>query len=152
MCPIAAPRRCSTALLAGEVQLVVDPSTTSLAHIQSGKSARWPSRATRTPTLPDVPTTAEAGYPKLSSPFWLGVVAPAGTPPAIVAKLNAAFRETLAPPETRDRLANFGAEAKIGTPEAFGKLIAKRARVVAAASSGTPTSPWSDARRLGAYS
>src|SRR5436190_679534 len=76
------------------------------------------------PDLPVVPTTVEAGYPKLVSPFWLGVVAPAGTPPAIVTKLNTAFRETLAAPETRDRLANFGAEAKIGTPEAFGKLIA----------------------------
>jgi tripartite-type tricarboxylate transporter receptor subunit TctC len=81
--------------------------------------------------LPDVPTTAEAGYPKLSSPFWLGVVAPAGTPPAIIAKLNGAFRETLGAPETRERLANFGAEAKIGTPEAFGKLIANELALVA---------------------
>ena len=114
-----------TALLTGEVQLAIDPTTTSLTHIQSGKiRALAVASATRTPALPDVPTTVEAGYPKLVSPFWLGVVAPAGTPPAIVARLNAAFRETLAAPETRDRLANFGAEAKIGTPEAFGKLIA----------------------------
>ena len=114
-----------TALLTGEVQLAIDPTTTSLTHIQSGKiRALAVASATRTPALPDVPTTVEAGYPKLVSPFWLGVVAPAGTPPAIVAKLNAAFRETLVAPETRDRLANFGAEAKIGTPEAFGKLIA----------------------------
>jgi tripartite-type tricarboxylate transporter receptor subunit TctC len=114
-----------TALLTGEVQLAIDPTTTSLTHIQSGKiRALAVASAARTPALPDVPTTVEAGYPKLVSPFWLGVVAPAGTPPAIVAKLNAAFRETLAAPETRDRLANFGAEAKIGTPEAFGKLIA----------------------------
>jgi tripartite-type tricarboxylate transporter receptor subunit TctC len=114
-----------TALLTGEVQLAIDPTTTSLAHIQSGKiRALAVASATRTPALPNVPTTIEAGYPKLVSPFWLGVVAPAGTPPAIVAKLNAAFREALAAPETRERLANFGAEAKIGTPEAFGKLIA----------------------------
>ena len=114
-----------TALLTGEVQLVIDPTTTSLTHIQSGKIRPLAiAGPTRTPALPDVPTTAEAGYPKLSSPFWLGVVAPAGTPPAIVAKLNAAFREALGAPETRERLANFGAEAKIGTPEAFGKLIA----------------------------
>ena len=114
-----------TALLTGEVQLAIDPTTTSLTHIQSGKiRALAVAAATRTPALPDVPTTIEAGYPKLVSPFWLGVVAPAGTPPAIVAKLNAAFREALGAPETRDRLANFGAEAKIGTPEAFGNLIA----------------------------
>jgi len=74
--------------------------------------------------LPDVPTTSEAGYPKLQAPFWLGVVAPAGTPPAIIDKLNAAFRDSLAQPETRARLATLGAEIKIGTPAEFGKLLA----------------------------
>ena len=59
------------------------------------------------------------------APFWLGVVAPAGTPPDIVNKLNAAFRDSLAPPETRTRLANLGAEIKIGTPQAFGDMLAK---------------------------
>jgi tripartite-type tricarboxylate transporter receptor subunit TctC len=114
-----------TALLAGEVQLAIDPTTTSLVHIQAGKIRPLAIVGpTRTKALPDVPTTAEAGYPKLSSTFWLGAVAPAGTPPAIIAKLNAAFRETLATPETRDRLANFGAEAKMGTPEEFGKMLA----------------------------
>ena len=71
-----------------------------------------------------MPTTVEAGYPKLNAPFWLGVVAPAGTPPAIIDKLNAAFRESLAPPETRARLATLGAEIKIGTPAEFGKMLA----------------------------
>ena len=80
--------------------------------------------AQRFSKLPDVPTTAEAGYPKMLAPFWLGVVAPAGTPPAIVNKLNAAFRDSLAPPETRARLANLGAEIKIGTPAEFGKMLA----------------------------
>ena len=86
---------------------------------------RWPQRFSK---LPDVPTTAEAGYPKLLAPFWLGVVAPAGTPPDIVDKLNAAFRDSLAPPETRARLANLGAEIKIGTPAEFGKLLADELR------------------------
>ena len=55
-----------TALLTGEVQLVIDPTTTSLVHIQSGKiRALAVASATRTPALPDVPTTIEAGYPKL---------------------------------------------------------------------------------------
>jgi tripartite-type tricarboxylate transporter receptor subunit TctC len=80
--------------------------------------------AERFSKLPDVPTTPEAGYPKLKAPFWLGVVAPAGTPPAIIDKLNAAFRDSLAQPETRARLANLGAEIKIGTPAEFGKLLA----------------------------
>jgi len=113
------------AIVAGEVQIVADPMTTSLPHIQSGKlRAIAIAGAERSPKLPGVPATPEVGYPKLQSPFWLGVVAPAGTPPDIVNKLNAAFRESLAPPETRTRLSNLGAEIKIGTPAEFGKMLA----------------------------
>ena len=113
------------AIVAGEVQMVADPMTTSLPHVQSGKlRALAIAGDERSPKLPGVPTTKEAGYPKLNSPFWLGVVAPAGTPPAIIDKLNAAFRESLAPAETRTRLATLGAEIKIGTPAEFGKMLA----------------------------
>jgi tripartite-type tricarboxylate transporter receptor subunit TctC len=113
-------------ILAGEIQMVADPGTTSLALIQSGKLRPIAiAGAERFSQLPDVPTTSEAGFPKLQSPFWLGVVAPAGTPPAIVDQLNAAFRISLAEPQTRARLANFGAEIKIGTPAAFGDLLAR---------------------------
>jgi tripartite-type tricarboxylate transporter receptor subunit TctC len=113
------------AVVAGEVQIVADPSTTSLSHIQSGNlRALAIAGAERFSKLPDVPTTPEAGYPKLQAPFWLGVVAPAGTPSAIIDKLNATFRDSLAQPETRARLANLGAEIKIGTPAEFGKLLA----------------------------
>src|SRR5437764_547367 len=70
-------------------QRASDPPTSSLVNIQSGKlRALAVASATRTPALPDVPTTTDAGYPKRVAPFWLGVLAPAGTPPAIVAKLN----------------------------------------------------------------
>ena len=118
------------AIVAGEVQMVADPMTTSLPHVQSGKlRALAIAGAERIPKLPDVPTTKEAGYPKLNSPFWLGVVAPAGTPPAIVDKLNAAFRESMAPPETRARLARLGADIKIGTP-ADSARCSRRARAV----------------------
>jgi tripartite-type tricarboxylate transporter receptor subunit TctC len=113
------------AIVAGEIQAVADPMTTILPHIQSGKlRAIAIAGAERSPKLPDVPTTKEEGYPKLDAPFWLGVVAPAGTPPAIVGKLNAAFRETLASPETRARLATLGADIKTGTPAEFGRMLA----------------------------
>ena len=113
------------AIVAGEVQVVADPLTTSLPHIESGKLRPLAvAGAERSAKLPDVPTTPEAGFPKLQAPFWLGVVAPAGTPPAIIDKLNAALRESLAPPQTRELLANLGAEIKIGTPAEFGKLLA----------------------------
>jgi tripartite-type tricarboxylate transporter receptor subunit TctC len=113
------------AILAGEVQMMSDSSITSLPHIQAGKLRPLAVPLTqRFSKLPDVPTTAEVGYPKLLAPFWLGVVAPAGTPPDVIAKLNAAFRDSLSPPETRTRLDNLGAEIRIGTPADFGKLIA----------------------------
>jgi tripartite-type tricarboxylate transporter receptor subunit TctC len=112
------------AFLAGEVQMVVDPSTTVLPHIQSGRvRAIAVTSSGRSAKLPDVSTTAEAGYPRLNSPFWLGVVAPAGTRPAIVEKLNAAFRESLNDPQTRERLDALGADISIGTPQEFGDII-----------------------------
>jgi tripartite-type tricarboxylate transporter receptor subunit TctC len=113
------------AIVAGEIQLVADPMTTVLPHIQSGAlRALAIAGATRSPKLPGIPTVIEAGYPKLQSPFWLGVVVPAGTPPAIIDKLNAAFRDSLAPAETRARLDTLGAEIKIGTPAEFEKMLA----------------------------
>jgi tripartite-type tricarboxylate transporter receptor subunit TctC len=115
------------AILAGEVQMVTDPSTTILPHILAGRVRPLAVITNeRSPKLPDVPTTAEVGYPKLNSPFWLGVVAPAGTPPDIVNKLNAAFRESLNDPATRQRLDTLGAEIKIDTPETFGRMIASQ--------------------------
>jgi tripartite-type tricarboxylate transporter receptor subunit TctC len=113
------------AIVAGEIQMVVDPMTTVLPHIQSGKvRALAIAGTTRSAKLPNVPTAAEVGYPKLLTPFWLGVVVPGGTPPAIIDKLNAAFRESLAPAETRARLDALGADIKIGTPAEFGKMLA----------------------------
>ena len=58
--------------------------------------------------------SSDLGYPKLNSPFWLGVVAPAGTPPGIIARLNAAFREALADPAARARLDALGSNARLG--------------------------------------
>lgn len=113
------------AIIANEVQVVADPMTTSLPHIQSGKLRPLAvTYAKRSPKLPDVPTVIEAGFPKLESSFWLGVVAPAGTPQPIIDKLNAAFRESLAPAATRALLDKVGGEVKIGTPEEFRKMLA----------------------------
>ena len=113
------------AILAGEVQIIADPSTTSLPFIQDNKLRPIAIAGNvRDPKLPNVPTVVEAGFPKLQAPFWLAVVAPAGTPRDIVAKLNNAFRQALNAPETRTRLDALGAEVKIGTPEDLDKMLA----------------------------
>jgi len=112
------------AILAGEVQIIADPSTTSLPYIQDNKLRPIAiAGSVRDPKLPNVPTVVEAGFPKLQAPFWLAVVAPAGTPRDIVAKLNNAFRQALDAPETRTRLDALGAEVKIGTPEDLDKML-----------------------------
>jgi tripartite-type tricarboxylate transporter receptor subunit TctC len=118
------------AALANEVQLIADPSTTSLPYVQDGKlRAIAIAGNVRHPQLPDVPTVVEAGFPYLQSPFWLAVVAPAGTPRDIVDKLNSAFRKALAAPETSARLNALGAESKVGTPEDLDKMLtAERAK------------------------
>jgi tripartite-type tricarboxylate transporter receptor subunit TctC len=112
------------AAVAGEAQILVDPTTTSLPHVLSGNLRPLAVTSNeRFSKLPNVPTVAEAGFPKLHNTFWLGVVAPAGTPAEIIGKLNAAFRDALAQPEARTRLANLGADIKISTPADFGKFL-----------------------------
>jgi tripartite-type tricarboxylate transporter receptor subunit TctC len=113
------------AILAGEVQIIADPSTTSLPYIQAGKLRPIAIAGNvRDPKLPNVPTVVEAGFPKLQSTFWLAVVAPAGTPQDIVIKLNIAFRDALDAPQTRARLDTLGAEVKTGTPEDLDNMLA----------------------------
>jgi tripartite-type tricarboxylate transporter receptor subunit TctC len=113
-----------TAIVAGEVQICADPMTTSLVHIEAGKLRPIAIAGdVRTSKLPDVPTVVEAGFPKLQSPFWLGVVAPAGTPQPIIDKFNAAFRESMKPAETQALLAKLGADIKIGSPDDFKKML-----------------------------
>src|SRR5262249_54084432 len=139
------------AAVVGEVQIIADPATSSLPHIQSGNlRALAIAGAERFSKLPDVPTTSEAGYPKLQAPFWLGAVAPRGTRPAIIDRLNAASGDSLAQPETRARLANLGAEIKIGTPAEFGKLLANELAQWTAVAR-PPTSRWNEARRSTHY-
>jgi tripartite-type tricarboxylate transporter receptor subunit TctC len=114
-----------TDLVAGQVQMIFETTAILLPHIQSGKlralavAAEAPS-----PLLPGVPTTAQSGYPKLTASFWSGVLAPAGTPPAIIQKLNGAINEILKSKEAQDGLARLSAEARIGSPQDFAAFIA----------------------------
>jgi tripartite-type tricarboxylate transporter receptor subunit TctC len=113
-----------TDLLAGTVQMFFDTPTILLPHIQAGKLRPLAvTSESRNRQLPNVPTTTEAGYPKLVSLFWLGVVAPAGTPQPIVDKLNAALNASFDAPDVRAQLADLGADLRLGTPEDFGRYL-----------------------------
>lgn len=79
--------------------------------------------AQRVSTMPDVPTIAESGFPGFEANVWHAFIAPKGTPPAIVAKLNAGIHKALADPEVKERLANLGAEVSPSTPEALASLV-----------------------------
>jgi tripartite-type tricarboxylate transporter receptor subunit TctC len=111
-------------VIAGQVPVIVDSVASSTAQIKAGKLK---SLATTGPrrlsVLPDLPTVAESGYPGYQSTAWLGLLAPAGTPKAIIDQLNAQVLKVMALPETRERMAAFGAEITTSTPEQFAAHI-----------------------------
>ncbi|MBP6903354.1 MAG: tripartite tricarboxylate transporter substrate binding protein [Burkholderiaceae bacterium] len=113
-----------TALLGGEVNLASDTLTVLAPQVKAGKlkGLAITSRE-RSPLLPDVPTTAEAGLPQVESTSWFGLVVPAATPQPIVARLSALLAEISREPELRQRLAQQGLETLNSSPEQFAALI-----------------------------
>jgi tripartite-type tricarboxylate transporter receptor subunit TctC len=104
-------------LLGGQVQLAISAFPTALPHIRSGKlRALAVTSAKRSGLMTDVPTVAESGLAGYEAAGWFGVLAPAGTPPAVVAKLNAEINRILELPEIKASLASDGAEPAGGTP------------------------------------
>lgn len=124
-----------TDVIAGRVPMIFGASAPTMPHVKSGKlRALGVTGPARMAALPDVPTIAESGFSGFQVGDWQGVVAPAGTPPEIVARLNAEFRKILELPDIKQRLGATAMEPAGGTPEQFGELIrseiAKWARVV----------------------
>jgi tripartite-type tricarboxylate transporter receptor subunit TctC len=115
-------------LIAGQIQLIFTGAPAVMPFVKSGRlRALAVSSPHRLTSLPDLPTVAESGGKDLAgfeADQWYGVVAPAGTPREIVAKLNAQINASLNSAELKTRLQAEGAEATPSTPEAFGKLIA----------------------------
>jgi len=112
-------------VLAGQVPFGVVDLPSALSHIRAGKLiAIAVTSPQRLPQLPEVPTVAEGGLAGYDSTGWFGIVAPAGTSPAIVTRLNAEFSAALQDESIRANMRAQGVEPVPGTPEAFGAYIA----------------------------
>lgn len=114
----------ASALLAGQVDMMFEQTGAALPSIQAGKIR--PIAVTsvkRLSSLPDVPTFIEAGYPQVSVSNWMGYVAPKGTPPAIVAKLQEAFAKAMEHPEVKDRILSQSNEFGGGSSQDFASFI-----------------------------
>jgi tripartite-type tricarboxylate transporter receptor subunit TctC len=110
-------------LVAGHLNTMFLSAVIGLQHMNSGAlSALATAAPTRLEILPQVPTTAEAGYP-VEAAYWFGLVAPAGTPPAVIARLEKALAEVLALPDVRKRLTEMGAVVTPLGQKQFGDYI-----------------------------
>jgi tripartite-type tricarboxylate transporter receptor subunit TctC len=112
------------AIVSGEVKVGFAAMAGILPHVKTGKvKALVVTSRQRFPGAPDVPTAAEEGLTDLELEFWIGALAPAGTPPALIARLNREITDILQTPEMRSVLFAQGAEAAPGTPKEFGDFI-----------------------------
>ena len=113
-----------TATVSGETSMMFTGVASALAHIKAGRlralSVNGPKRS---PALPEVPTAGSSGLPGFEVDFWIGILAPAGTPAAVVSKLNTEVNRILAQDDVKNRLVALGADAIGGSAQAFGELI-----------------------------
>ncbi|MBY4946525.1 tripartite tricarboxylate transporter substrate binding protein BugE [Cupriavidus respiraculi] len=124
--------------VAGQVNAITDNLSSTLPHVKGGRlRALAVLGATRSPQLPDVPTYAELGFKDMGEGGWFGIVAPAGTPAPIVAKLNQAIHQAMKNPEFKRKMEESGGTLVPTTPEEFKAQIqqamARYARVAKAA-------------------
>ena len=127
-----------TDVLGGHISLMVSSPVSSQPHVQSGKLRGLAvTGRDRLAALPGVPTMIESGLPNFVSNSWFGVLAPAGTPPAIIARLNKDFVALLQRPDAREQISRTGADPVGDSPEKFAAFIkteiAKWGKVVKAA-------------------
>jgi len=125
------------ALLAGDTQLMFDNLANSMQQVKAGKlKALAVTTEKRSALVPDLPTMAESGVPGFDISTWFGIMAPAGTPPDVIAKWNTDLVKVLNSPDMRERMTAQGAEAAPDTPAEFSAFIArelaKYARIVKA--------------------
>jgi tripartite-type tricarboxylate transporter receptor subunit TctC len=113
-----------TDVMGGQTTYMLDTMISAMPFVTSGKlKALAVSGKARSPVLPGVPTIAEQGYPGFEAVAWIGLLAPAATPPDIVARLNADVKKVLAMPDIKGRLAAQGFVAEWREPDAFGAYM-----------------------------
>jgi len=127
-----------TDVIGGQVQLMFDAVTTMTEQVKAGKvKALATSGRARSDVLPDVPTLAEAGVPGYEATIWLGLMAPRGTPPEVVNRLNDAISKIVGTPEIKQQWSRQGAVPMVMNPAAFTRYlnedIAKWAGVIKSA-------------------
>ncbi len=110
-------------LLGGQVMTAFVPIISAKAHIEAGKLKAYALTGARSPLLPGLPTFKELGYPQMEIYAWTGFMAPAGTPPAIVQKLNREFTAALRSPEAQAKLRAIDLEPIPNTPEEFAAMM-----------------------------
>jgi tripartite-type tricarboxylate transporter receptor subunit TctC len=113
-----------TALLGGQLDLMFASLSSSIPLIKSGRLKAFAvTGAQRSPSIPELPTMAEAALPGYAAAAWYGIVGPAGVPPPIVTLLNSATLAALNTQEVKNRLFASGVEVRTSTPEEFARLI-----------------------------
>ncbi|HEY2135710.1 MAG TPA: tripartite tricarboxylate transporter substrate binding protein [Xanthobacteraceae bacterium] len=113
-------------VIAGQVQMMFDAITTMAPNVEAGQVRALATTGTKRSTvLPDVPTVAEAGVPGYEATIWLGIMAPKGTPQAIVDKLNAEIQKAINRPDVKEMWAKQGAVPMNMTPAEFGAYLEK---------------------------
>src|SRR5207249_8620432 len=133
--PYKGSSQARTDVIGGQVDMMFDAVTTMSEFVRAGKvKALGTTGKTRSAVLPNVPTIAEAGVPGYDATIWLGIMAPKGTPPEVVKKLNTEISKISGKAEVRDEWAKQGAVAMTMTPDEFGRFlteaIAKWERIV----------------------
>ena len=108
----------------GQVQLMFDALAPHLPHLKSGRTKVLAAISpARLPIAPDAPTMTELGFAKVAASIWYGMLVPAGTPKALITKLNVEANKALAMPDVKERLAGAGIDVGGGSPEDYAKFI-----------------------------
>jgi tripartite-type tricarboxylate transporter receptor subunit TctC len=127
--PYKGASQATTDVLTGQMNMTFEGATGIMPYLKSGKlRALAVTSPHRLPQLPDVPTMAEAGYPGMPPDAWQAIVAPAGTPGSIVAKINGVVNEGLADPRVKGRITGLGGVTQPMSPKDFALFIADQVK------------------------